>query len=387
MLFLSQAVSITISNMQIPDTIIRSLRRRVGLFAMLASLLLCGCAVTAYLQQSISGQLDLLRRAQPIDTMVADAQTPPDLRVRLEKVLAIRDFASRELLLPDNGSYRRYTDIQRPYVIWNVFAAPELLSRLVEWCFPIAGCVGYRGYFHHDDALKFAESLRREGFDVYVGGVPAYSTLGYFDDPVLSTFISYPETEIARLLFHELAHQVAYARDDSMFNESFAVAVEREGMRRYLAGAPAAELAAYADTTRRREDFLRLVSGARRHLDAAYASAGGDAAKRLVKTRAIEELRQSYQQLKNEKWGGYAGYDAWFAADLNNAKLASIAVYSARVPAFDALLRAKSGNLAAFYAEVKRLANMPKAERDALLDAAGGSMQAAVQAASAAASE
>jgi predicted aminopeptidase len=374
--------------MQEADTPTRRVSLRLTAWTLLAAtLLLCGCAVTAYIQQSISGQLDLLRRAQPIDTLVADAQTPPDLRVRLEKVLAIREFASRDLLLPDNGSYRRYTDIKRPFVIWNVFAAPELLSRLVEWCFPIAGCVGYRGYFNHDEALKFAEGLRQQGFDVYVGGVPAYSTLGYFDDPVLSSFIRYPETEIARLLFHELAHQIAYAKDDSMFNESFAVAVEREGMRRYLANAPAAEVAAYADTTLRRDEFLQLVSDARKRLDAAYASAGDDAAKRAVKARAIAQLRESYQQLKTDRWGGYAGYDAWFATDLNNAKLASIAVYSARVPAFDALLRAKSGDLKAFYSEVKGLAKMPKAERNALLDTAMGSTRTAAQAASAAGSE
>jgi predicted aminopeptidase len=342
---------------------------RLKVWAAIAALLLGGCATTAYLEQSISGEFNLLRHAQPIQTLLGDTQTPADLRVRLRQVLAIRDFASGELLLPDNGSYRRYTDVGRPYVVWNVFVAPELASTLMNWCFPVAGCVAYRGYFHQADAENFAGGMRAQGFDVYVGGVPAYSTLGYFDDPVLSTFIHYPETEIARLLFHELAHQVAYSRDDSMFNESFAVTVEREGMRRYLAGASPERVAAVAEAGARREDFAELVSVARQHLEAAYATAADDNARRAAKTRIVGELKQAYATLKNGKWHGYAGYDPWFAADVNNAKLGSIAVYTARVPAFEALLRRESGNLAAFYAEVKRLSKLAKTERDAEMDA------------------
>jgi predicted aminopeptidase len=346
----------------------RSLRRLKAWCAM-AGLLLGGCATVDYLSQSIGGEYDLLHRAQPIESLLANPKTPSALRARLRDVLAIRDFASRGLLLPDNGSYRRYTDVGKPYVIWNVFVAPELSDQLKTWCFPVAGCVAYRGYFREAGAEEFAAAMRKQGFDVFVGGVPAYSTLGYFDDPMLSTFIQYPETEIARLLFHELGHQVAYAPDDSVFNESFAVAVEREGMRRYLAGAPPERTAAFERANAHREDFTALVSGAQNKLGEAYANASGDVAKRSAKTRIIGELRQAYAELKAGKWQGYAGYDGWFAADINNAKLGSIAVYTARVPAFEALLRRESGNLAAFYAEVKRLSKLPKTERDAVLDA------------------
>jgi predicted aminopeptidase len=333
-----------------------------------ALLLLGGCAATAYLSQSIGGELDLLRRSVPIDSVISDPKTAPDLRARLAKVQAIRNFASTELKLPDNGSYRRYAQLDRPYVIWNVFAAPALSLQLVEWCFPIAGCVGYRGYFSEAEAKQFAAGLHSQGLDVYTAGIPAYSTLGFFDDPVLSTFVRYPEPEIARLLFHELGHQVAYASGDTMFNESFAVSVEREGMRRYLDGADPAMARDYAVSSGRREDFLALVDTARQRLREAYAAAGDDGTRASAKARVIDELRRDYQELRNGKWGGYAGYDGWFATDLNNAKLASLAVYSARVPAFEALLAREHGDLAKFYAEVKRLAAMPKPARDAALD-------------------
>jgi len=342
--------------------------RWIGAWCALVGLLLGGCATVDYLSQSIGGEYDLLHRAQPIEALLAKPNTPPDLRARLGEVLVIRDFASRELSLPDNGSYRRYTDVGRPYVIWNVFVAPELSDKLKTWCFPVAGCVAYRGYFREADAEEFAAAMRKQGFDVFVGGVPAYSTLGYFNDPVLSTFIQYPETEIARLLFHELGHQVAYAPDDSVFNESFAVTVEREGMRRYLAGTSPERAAAFERANTHREDFAALVSGVQRKLGDAYANAADDSAKRSAKTRIIGELRQAYAELKAGKWQGYAGYDGWFAADINNAKLGSIAVYTARVPAFEALLHRESGNLAAFYVEVKRLSKLPKTERDAVLN-------------------
>jgi predicted aminopeptidase len=341
---------------------------KLAVCALLVALLLAGCAASAYLSQSLRGETDLLLRAKPITTLLTDPETPPDLHARLVKVQAMRDFASRELLLPDNDSYRNYADLDRPFAVWNVFAAPALSVRLSEWCFPIAGCVGYRGYFKKDAAEEFADGLRKQGLDVYVAGIPAYSTLGYFNDPVLSTFIRYPETEIARLLFHELAHQVAYAPGDSLFNESFAVAVEREGMRRYLKGAAPELIASYQRSDRHHEQFLTLVDGARRQLQAAYASATGDAARREAKTQLIDALKRDYAELRQGEWKDFSGYDAWFAADLNNAKLGSIAIYSARVPAFAELLRQCHGELAPFYAEVKRLAALPRAERDAALD-------------------
>jgi predicted aminopeptidase len=346
--------------------------------ALAAITSLAGCAGSAYLAQSIGGQFDLVRRARPVDAVLADPHTRPALRVELAKATEIRDFATRKLLLPDNGSYRRFADIERPYVVWNVFAAPELSLQLREWCFPVAGCVGYRGYFSKSGADEFADRMKSEGFDVYVGGVPAYSTLGWFDDPLLSTFIHYPEGELARLMFHELAHQVAYLRDDSTFNESFAVAVEREGVRRYLALAAPELAAACARASSRREEFTRLVATSRKRLAAAYSAPTTDDVKRAAKQRILAELRRDYDELKSRKWEGYAGYDAWFAGETNNAKLASVAVYAVRVPAFEALLRRSGGDLAEFYARVKKLAAMSRRERDAALDAASaGGRQAA----------
>jgi predicted aminopeptidase len=343
----------------------------------LAAALLPGCAGPAYFAQSIAGQFDLLRRARPVEEVRADPQTGPAWRERLVQAAKIRDFASRALLLPDNGSYRRFADIGRPYVVWNVFAAPELSLRLVEGCFPVAGCVGYRGYFHKADADAFAERMRNGGADVYVGGVPAYSTLGWFDDPLLSTFIDYPDAELARLLFHELAHQVAYAPDDSTFNESFAVAVEREGVRRYLALTAPALAADFARASARREEFARLVETARQSLAAAYSASRPDDRKRADKRRIVAELRRDHDLLKRGRWDGFAGYDAWFAGEINNAKIASVAVYTERVPAFEALLREAGGDLATFYVRVKNLAAMPRRERDGMLNAAGGRPQGA----------
>jgi predicted aminopeptidase len=333
------------------------------------ALLLGGCAATSYLGQSISGEFELLQSAQPIDALLASNELKPELRARLQTVQKIRDFASRQLMLPDNGSYRSYADIKRPFVVWNVFAAPQLSLRLSEWCFPITGCVGYRGYFSERAARQFGDALRAQGLDVLVAGVPAYSTLGYFDDPVLSSFIQYPENELARLLFHELAHQIAYAPGDTQFNESFAVAVEDEGMHRYLAGSPPALAAAYEKAGARREQFMNLVNTARLRLQTAYAEAGDDAARRIAKMQVIAALRRDYVDIKQREWEGFAGYDAWFATDLNNAKLGSIAVYSAQVPVLQALLQLHHGQLAEFYEDARRLAKLPKAERDAELAA------------------
>jgi predicted aminopeptidase len=276
----------------------------------------------------------------------------------------IRDFASRELALPDNGSFRTYADLSRPYVVWNVFAAEEFSVRPKEWCFPVAGCVNYRGYFARADADAFAADLRGEGFEVYVGGVPAYSTLGWFDDPLLSTFIHYPETELVRVIVHELAHQVLYVRDDTEFNESFAVVVEQEGVRRWLAREnEPAERDRSQRAQRMRADFQGLVLETRQRLEALYASALAPEEKRREKKRILAGLRGDYEGLKAGPWQGFAGYDRWFGQEINNATLASIGLYHQLVPAFEALLDRNSLDLPRFYAEVKRLAALPKDAR------------------------
>lgn len=324
-----------------------------------------GCSTLGYYWQAFDGQMELVRKARPIPKVIADPGTAQDLRVRLEGAREIRDFASRALSLPDNGSYRRYADLKRQYVVWNVFATAEFSVQPREWCFPVAGCVGYRGYFAQAGARAFAAGLRSEGEDVYVAGVPAYSTLGWLDDPVLNTFVDYPQAELARLIFHELSHQVAYAAGDSTFNESFAVAVETEGVQRWIAahGTPE-ERAAFEAAQRRRGEFNTLVAHYRDQLAQLYASGLAPEPMRSEKARMLAAMRADYAALK-QQWNGFAGYDWWFAQPLNNAQLASVAIYTQLVPQFQRLLAESGGDLPRFYAKVQALAKLPEAERRA----------------------
>ena len=344
--------------------------------AALATGALClssGCSTLGYVAQAASGHLDLLQRSRPVADWLADEGTPPALRERLVLSQRLRDFAVSELKLPDNASYRGYADLQRSAAVWNVVAAPELSLSLKTWCFPVVGCVGYRGYFGSDGAEALAAQLKSQGWEVNVYGVPAYSTLGWTNwiggDPLLNTFIHWPEGELARTIFHELAHQVAYASDDTTFNESFATAVERIGGARWLErhAAPAAR-AEYAALQSRREDFRALTLKARRELEAVYASALTDAAKRERKAEVLATMRADYAVLKASRWGGFAGYDEWFAR-ANNAALGVQAAYFELVPAFERLFEGQGGDFAAFYAAVQRVAALPKDERHAKLGA------------------
>jgi predicted aminopeptidase len=338
-----------------------------GCLALLA-LLLAGCGSIDYYWQGIRGEVELLERAQPIPA-VLETTSDAALRRKLERAIAIRDFASRELALPDNASYRSYSDVGRRFVLWNVIATPELSLEPRQWCFPVAGCVNYRGYFDESAAKAEAARFASNGDDVHVAGVPAFSTLGYFDDPVLSTFIRYPDPEIARLIFHELAHQVAYAKDDTVFNESFAVAVEEEGVERWLAAQRDPALTAqFASSQRSREGFRRLVDQTRTRLAMLYRSNASDSDKRAGKAAAFDAMRGEYAALKQE-WGGAIGYDAWFAQGPTNASLAAVALYSSKVPIFRAILAEEGHDLPRFYARVKELARLPRGQRDAALQA------------------
>ena len=294
------------------------------------------------------------------------------------RVREIREFASHELGLPDNGSYTRYTDLGRQFVLWNVFAAPSLSLKPLQWCFPIAGCVNYRGYFSEDQAQAEAAKLRANGDDVHVAGVPAYSTLGYFDDPVLSSFVRWPETEVARLIFHELAHQLIYLPGDTVFNESYASTVEEVGLERWLAAHPNSTFEAQAARNEKlREDFRRITRDARDHLNAVYASNASDDEKRKEKIEAFAAMKAEYERAKAGE-PGLAGYDRWFAQNPNNASLAAIAIYTDRVPAFRALLAESGNDLPRFYDRVRALAALPKSERDAALTAAASRATEAV---------
>ena len=334
--------------------------------------LMAGCSTMSFYWQAFNGQMEVTRLARPLEEVVADPATSADVKRRLDYARLARDFASAELGLPDNASYRRYADLKRPFVVWNVFAAPALSLELRTQCFPVAGCVVYRGFFAREAAESHAATLRAAGLDVYVGGVPAYSTLGWFADPLLNTFIRYPDLEVARLIFHELAHQVAYVRDDSTFNESFAVAVEDEGLRRWmLANAGASDRASYAAYAARRRELMRLFVSTRRELGAVYAHPVDDGARRQAKTRILNSLVDRYEAQKalwNLSEAQARVYDDWVLKDLNNAKLGSIATYTQRVPQFAALLAANGGDLGRFYAAIAALAALPKAERERRLD-------------------
>ncbi len=344
--------------------------RVVGALAVLgAAALAAGCDTLGYYAQSIGGHLGVMAQAQPLTDAIASAEGANDQRLaqRLELAGRMRDFASRELKLPDNGSYRRYANLHRQFVVWSVFATPELSMELRKWCFPVVGCITYRGYYAQGDAEGYAAGLRREGLETYVAGIPAYSTLGYFDDPLLNTFVYLPEGELARLIFHELAHQVVYVRNDTAFNESFATAVETAGVERWLAQQASPEASrGYRVFDARRQQFRAMLLATRDKLVALYRSPQGDDAKRRGKTEIFDGLRADYAQLK-QQWGGYTGYDRWFDQPLTNAHLAAVATYQQWVPAFTALLAQCGGDWQRFYAEAGRIGDLPPAERDAAL--------------------
>ncbi len=342
--------------------------------ALALTAVLAGCTSVGYYFQAVEGQMQIWHRSRPISQVIEDSHTPEQVRERLALALRLRDFASAQLGLPDNGSYRKYADLERPFVTWNVFAAGEFSVAPKEWCFPIAGCVAYRGYFSQAGAEKFGEELRRDGFEVFIAGIPAYSTLGWFDDPVLNTVVRYPDAQLAQLIFHELAHQVVYVSGDTVFNESFAVAVELEGVERWLArDGDAAKRSAFDLAEKRKGAFIDLVMKYRGILKALYAGTASDAEKRRQKAQTFDAMKAEYQTLK-ASWGGYAGYDRFFSAELNNAHLVPVATYSELVPGFRRLLAENGGDFKRFYAAVKELGKLSRTERALRL----GSVQSGV---------
>jgi predicted aminopeptidase len=335
--------------------------------AAVAIALIAASSGGCYLLQSAQGHLALMSRREPIGTVIHKPGTPAALRAQLESVTAIRDFASRELGLPDNGSYRKYADIGRPYVVWNVVATPEFSVDPKRWCFPIVGCVAYRGYFREVRARRFAAGLHAEGFDVIVGGVAAYSTLGHFDDPILSSMVNWNDVELASIIFHELTHQLLYVPNDASFNEALATTVEEEGVRRWLgAQGRDTDLSEHLLQQQRYLEVIALMNVTRGRLRVLYASGLPPPLLRERKRETFESLRESYAALRLE-WGGHAPFDAWFAHDINNAHLASIATYFTCVPGFERELKAVGGNLPAFYRRVRELAKLGQRERDTLV--------------------
>ena len=324
---------------------------------------MAGC----YYLQAAAGHWQVMHRREPISDVLTDAATPAGLSERLRLVQEARRFSVAELALPDNDSYRSYADIERDFVVWNVFAAPEFSLEPKEWCFPIAGCVSYRGYFSRQDAEAEAGRLARKGFDVAVGGVTAYSTLGNFDDPVLSSMLRWDDLQLAATLFHELAHQVLYIKGDTGFNESFATAVEEFGMQRWLESRGRRdEMLRYLERRELRDDLMALVAAARADLRLTFRAAISDAEKRRLKSARLEQLSVAASARLARAGRDPAG---WLRDGLNNARLASMAVYDGNLPAFRALLNRCEQALSCFYEKAGVLAKLDKAERDAALEA------------------
>jgi predicted aminopeptidase len=329
------------------------------------ALALSGCEAVGFYRQAIAGEYQILAHQKSIESVIADPATTPKLKAQLEEVLKIRRFAAEELKEPADKSYVNYTDLHRSTVAWMVIVTPALSLEPKTWWYPVVGRVSYRGYFKEGSARRYVEKWEKRGWDVDVGVVEAYSTLGWFRDPVLSTFVYEPESELAELIFHELGHRRLYLAGDTDFNEAFATAVAEEGVRRWYAAAQNPK--AYEDyvTSRRRDnEFIKLVLGARDQLQAVYSDTRlPDAEKLRRKAEVIRQLRGDYAKLKM-RWGvTQSGYDRWFSEPINNAKLTTIATYYDLVPAFQAMLKAQGGDIEKFYQAVGALAKLPKDKR------------------------
>jgi predicted aminopeptidase len=335
---------------------------------LFCALALSGCETLRYYGQAAQGQYSILNKRQPISEIIADPESPEFLRERLAFILAVRRFAETELHLPVKNNYLTYVDLQRPYVVWNVFATPEFSLVPDTWCYPLVGCAAYRGYFSEKNAQEYAEELTKQGQDVYVGGVTAYSTLGWFDDPVLSTFIQYSKASSAALIFHELAHQILYVRDDTVFNESFATTVEQEGLHRWQLTSEASHL--YNDYLlqyRHRQEFIQLIMKYRKVLELLYQTDASAPDKRQKKASIFSELREEFNRRKADGTD-WAAYDHWMYQQLNNAKISTVVAYHNFVPAFQKILAEKEGDLSQFYIACRELAQKQKDERDRILN-------------------
>lgn len=346
--------------------------RRTRWFQILALLIyivaLTGCSSLDYYWQAISGHFEIKRREQPVSDLLQQPDLDPLLRQKLQLAQQARQFATAQLALPDNGSFSQYADLQRPFVTWNVVATPEFSVDPKQWCFLVAGCFNYRGYFHKEDAQGLAKQLQQEGYDVAISGAWAYSTLGWFDDPLLNTMLRDDESEVIGTLFHELAHQQVYIDDDSSFNEAFATAVEQEGLRRWYAqtGEPA-RYHDYLQRKQQRNEIFALLRESRAQLRNLFATNMETAQMRQQKQALFAQMKNHYQLWRRQH--NYAGYDRWMEQELNNAHLALIATYMDKVPAFLALLDSVKGDLPSFYQEAKRLGELPAGQRQLALDA------------------
>ena len=365
----------------------RKVRKWLMVSALLGVILIVsGCQTLSFYGQAIKGQYQLLAYRHSIENLLADPSTTPGLKTQLELVQSLRVFAAKELKLPVDGHYTKYVDVHRRFVVWNVEAAPEFSMEPKTWWYPIVGSLKYRGYFSERNATNYGAALVRRGYDVFVGGVDAYSTLGWFRDPVLNTFIFNPEPDLAETIFHELGHQRVFARSDTDFNEAFATTVGEEGARRWLRNKGNDTVyQRYLAEIRRTRQFARLITATREQLEALYGDDRTEEGKikatkrklgmppkklRDEKQRIMNGLQAEYAKLKKE-WHEDPSYDSWFARQVNNAQLNSVAAYYDLVPGFEHLLELNGGDLQKFYAEAERLSKMPKKERHQRLTVLG----------------
>ncbi len=322
-----------------------------------------GCSGISYYSQIVSGHMRIVMGKKPVAEVAEDNSIDDGLRRRLKLALQARQFGIDELDLPNNESYQTFYDTKRNYVTWNVVAAEEFSFKPETWCFPVAGCVSYRGYYAKEDAEAYSQELARSGLDVAVNGATAYSTLGWFADPLLNTMLNRSDAGIITLLFHELAHQKMYVSNDSKFNESFAVFVEQAGLALWQERYGTTDQLAKLQTRRTRQDnFIELLRNTRDDLQVLFDSEIPQSVMRQKKAERFDQLRREYETLK-ENWGGYSGYDAWFERDLNNARLVAVATYNDYIPAFQVLFEQSNRDFPAFYKAVQSLADLPREQR------------------------
>lgn len=336
---------------------------------VIAALLLGGCQSAAYLGQAAAGQARLLASREPLEVVIADTSRPQSLRDRLALIRELRSFAQQQLAMPRVRGFDSYVATGQRSVVWNVVATPAFSVEPLRWCFPVAGCVSYRGYFSRAAAQRFAHGLAARGNDTYVYGVSAYSTLGWFRDPVLDTWVLRSDVSVAALVFHEFAHQMAWSTEDTGFSEAYAQVVEREGVRRWLlARGEPARFDAWLRSQAIDAQFAAMVQRTRERLAAAYAQPMEEAERRRLKDAEITRLRREYADA-SRYWPPEDRMDQWMGGGLDNARLASVANYEERVPALQALLSRLGGDLGAFHAEARRLAVLDAPARAAALDA------------------
>ena len=337
--------------------------------ALISIFLTAGCTGPAFYMQAISGHLELMNGRTEVDEILADNKTDPALKQKLKLAMEIRNFAIEQLGLPDNGSYTEFVQTGRPAVTWNVVAAPEFSIEPKRWCFIVSGCVSYRGYFEQHKAQSFSKKLEKKALDVTVSPAIAYSTLGWFDDPLLDTMLQYQDEQLAAVIFHELAHQQLYVKSDTEFSESYASFVEETGVREWLKSRGSEELLARRQAMNAAStEFNELIRITRERLNEIYTSGVGEEEMREQKVAVFTDMESEYQAMVEADWGGQNYYRSWFSRELNNAQLALINLYQGGGCAFEKLYESASGNMRRFQQLAAERAALGKQERSAWLN-------------------